>query len=107
MSFTMVRMGPRVETVQMLSARPEPVGDVRQQTAQVLRGIDRQLEQAGIDRSRVLSAMVWLADMALYDEHDAVWRDWIGPDSEAPRACLTAPLSQPGVLVEIMVTAAR
>ena len=95
------------ETVNLLGVGPDPVGDLRQQIKQVLARVDRMLEQAGTDKSRVLSALVWLADMDLRAEVDAAWNEWIGSENPPTLACLTAQLSEPGLLLEMMVTASR
>jgi enamine deaminase RidA (YjgF/YER057c/UK114 family) len=85
---------------------PDPVGDVATQTRQVLERIDRLLAQAGTDKSRLLTSQVWLADMRLFDAHNAAWNAWVDPKNPPVRACVQAKLWRPGMLVEIMVTAA-
>ena len=85
---------------------PDPVGDVATQTRQVLERIDRLLAQAGTDKSRLLTSQVWLADMRLFDAHNAAWNAWVDPKNPPVRACVQANLWRPGMLVEIMVTAA-
>jgi enamine deaminase RidA (YjgF/YER057c/UK114 family) len=81
--------------------------DARVQTEQVLRKIDRLLETAGSDRGKILSATLWLADIRVYDEVNAVWDAWV-PKGQAPaRACVEAKLARPGLKVEIGVIAAR
>lgn len=55
----------------------EPGEDVSSQTKTALAQIGRLLEQAGSDRSRILSATIWLADMANFDAVNAVWDTWI------------------------------
>lgn len=87
---------------------PDPVGDVGAQTAQVLERVDYLLEQAGTDKSKLLTALVWLSEMALFEAHNAAWNMWVDPANPPARACLHSPqLWRPGMLVEIMVTAAR
>jgi enamine deaminase RidA (YjgF/YER057c/UK114 family) len=86
---------------------PDPIaGDIRMQTAQVLRRVDELLKLAGTDKSRLLSAQVWLADMRLFDEHNCVWNEWVDPANPPVRACLTTEFWRPGMLVEVMVVAA-
>ena len=97
----------RGDTVYLCGVTPDPVGDVRQQTAQVLERIDRLLHAAGTDKSKLLTAQVWLADMRLFEEHNAVWNTWVDHAHPPARACTRADLWRPGMLVEIMVTAAR
>ncbi len=81
--------------------------DVAGQTREILDRIDRLLARAGSDRSRLLSAQIWLADMASYNEMNAVWNAWL-PEGAAPaRACVEAALAAPWYRVEIMVIAAK
>jgi len=82
-------------------------GDVRTQTTEVLPRIDELLSESGTDRSRLLTAQVWLADMSMFTEHNEAWNDWVDPDNPPVRACVEARLAHPELLVEIMVTAAR
>ena len=79
---------------------------VTDQTRECLRRIEILLAEAGSSPEQVLQAIVWLADMADFDEMNAVWDAWV-PDGHAPaRACGEAKLARPGLLVEIIVTAA-
>jgi len=80
---------------------------VAEQTRISLAAIDGNLADARSDRSRLLSATVYLTDIAHKAQMDAVWCDWIGDASNWPqRACVQADLA-PGTLVEITVVAAR
>ena len=86
---------------------PNPiVGDIKAQTAQVLRRVDALLRLAGTDKSRLLSAQVWIADMRLFEDHNVVWNQWVDPANAPVRACLTTEFWRPGMLVEVMVIAA-
>jgi enamine deaminase RidA (YjgF/YER057c/UK114 family) len=85
----------------------EPIGDVRVQTKKVLASIDGLLEKAGTDKSKLLTAQVWLADMQDFEEHNSVWNEWVDRQNPPVRACVQTPLWGPNILVEIMVTAAR
>ncbi len=85
----------------------DPVGDITAQTRQVLERIDRLLEKAGTSKSRLLSAQVWLSDMRFFRQHNLAWNEWVDPQSPPVRACVQAELFDPGLLVEIMATAAR
>ena len=85
-----------------------PHGDVKDQTRQVLAQIDHLLAQAGTDKSKLISAQVWLTDMAHFADHNDAWNEWVDPEAPPVRACLLSQqLWRPGMLVEIMVTAAR
>jgi enamine deaminase RidA (YjgF/YER057c/UK114 family) len=55
---------------------PDPVGDITAQTRQVLERIDEALNLAGTDKSKLLTAQVWLSDMRLFEAHNAVWNEW-------------------------------
>lgn len=82
-------------------------GTVTEQTQRTLVALDQNLADAGSDRSRLLSATVYLTDIATKAEMDAVWCEWIGPPENWPqRACVQAALA-PGTLVEITVVAAK
>jgi enamine deaminase RidA (YjgF/YER057c/UK114 family) len=85
----------------------DPVGDVTAQTRQALGRIDHLLAEAGTDRSKLLTAQVWLSDMRLFRTHNLAWNEWVDPERPPVRACVQAELFAPGLLVEIMVTAAR
>jgi enamine deaminase RidA (YjgF/YER057c/UK114 family) len=101
------RVVVRGNTAYLCGVTPEPVGDVKAQTRQVLERIDRLLETAGTDKSKLLTAQVWLSDMALFEEHNSVWNEWVDRKNPPVRACVGAELWRPNMLVEIMVTAER
>ena len=84
----------------------EPAGDVRVHTKK-LASINGLLEKAGTDKSKLLTAQVWLADMRDFEEHNSVWNEWVDRQNAPVRACVQTPLWGPNVLVEIMVTAAQ
>ena len=85
---------------------PNPiVGDIKAQTAQVLRRVDELLNLAGTDKSKLLSAQVWIADMRLFEDHNSVWNEWVDPANPPVRACLTTDFWRPGMLIEVMVVA--
>lgn len=76
------------------------------QTEQVLAKIDAQLAVAGTDKSKLLSAQLWITDMASFNEMNAVWDAWVAPGETPVRACVEATLAAPQYRVEIMVIAA-
>ena len=79
---------------------------VTEQTEECLRRVEALLAQAGSSSDRMLQAVIWLADMADFDEMNAVWDAWV-PEGHAPaRACGEAKLARPELKVEIIVTAA-
>lgn len=81
--------------------------DVAGQTASILAAIDGYLEKAGTDKSKLLTAQLWLTDMGNFKAMNAVWNDWVDPANPPVRACVKADLARPEILVEIMVTAAK
>ena len=84
----------------------DPSQDVKGQTAQILAKIDRLLEQVGSDKTKVLTASIWLADYQTFNEMNEVWDAWV-PEGDAPaRACVESKLAFPQYTVEIGVIAA-
>ena len=80
---------------------------VAEQTRDILATIDKLLAQAGTDKSKLLTANIWLADIATFDEMNQVWDAWIAPGNPPARATVQAALAHPDYRVEIMVSAAR
>ncbi len=78
----------------------------QKQTEAILAQIDSLLEGAGTDKSRLLSATIWLADMADFNEMNEVWDEWVAPGDTPARACVEAKLAAPQFTVEIAVIAA-
>ena len=81
--------------------------DVAGQTRQILDKIDHYLKEAGTNKSNLLTANLWIKDMALFADMNSVWNAWVDPENPPARACVRADLARPEVLVEIMVTAAK
>lgn len=81
--------------------------DVGGQTQQILDTIDSYLAKAGTDKSKLLTAQLWITDMANFKAMNAVWNEWVDPENPPARACVKADLARPEILVEIMVTAAK
>ncbi|MBF6624714.1 MAG: RidA family protein [Pseudomonas stutzeri] len=81
-------------------------GDIRQQTRETLANIDRLLVEAGTDRSRLLSALIHLRDVADYDGMNEVWDDWLPSGAAPARTTVQALMYAPQVRVEITVVAA-
>ena len=80
--------------------------DMKAQTAQVLQKIDAVLAQAGTDKSRILSAIVYMADAGLKDEMNQAWMSWVDRANLPTRTAVGAVLT-PGTMVEITVYAAK
>lgn len=83
-----------------------PGDDVTAQTQEVLAQVDRLLALAGTDKTRILTAQVWLADMADFAAMNAVWDAWVAPGHAPARATGESALATPDYKVEIIVTAA-
>lgn len=78
-----------------------------EQTTQILARIDALLATAGSDKSRLLTATVWLRDIAYYDALNSVWDKWVLPGQTPARACVEARMAAPDILVEIQIVASR
>jgi enamine deaminase RidA (YjgF/YER057c/UK114 family) len=79
---------------------------VEAQTKETLAKIDALLAEAGTDKTRILSAQIWLASMGDAPKMNSAWEAWM-PEGHAPaRATVGAPLASDRHLVEIKVTAA-
>lgn len=80
--------------------------DIGGQTAQVLSAIDALLARAGSDKSKILRAQIFIADLAEFAAMNAVWEAWVVPGHTPPRATVEARLAKPEWKIEIVVTAA-
>ncbi|MBT6884508.1 MAG: RidA family protein [Rhodospirillaceae bacterium] len=88
-------------------AQGAPGGSVAAQTKDILARIDGFLAEAGTDKSKLLSANLWITDMANFAEMNAVWDAWVSPGNTPCRASVEAKLASDKFDVEIMVIAAR
>jgi enamine deaminase RidA (YjgF/YER057c/UK114 family) len=80
---------------------------VTKQTQEILSIIDGHLAKAGTDKSKLLSANIYITDMKNFAEMNAVWDAWISPGNTPARATVEAKLAAPQYFVEIMVVAAK
>lgn len=80
--------------------------DIAGQTRQVLAAIDALLAQAGTDKTKILRAQIFIADISEFPGMNAVWDTWVVPGHTPPRATVEAKLAKPEWKVEIVVTAA-
>jgi len=80
--------------------------DAAGQTRQVLAQIDRLLAECGSDKSKLLSATIFLPDMKDFAAMNAVWEPWLAPGCAPARATVEAALAGPAYRVEIQVIAA-
>ena len=81
--------------------------DVKGQTQQILKEIDRLLKVGGTDKTKVVSATIWVADIRLREAMNEAWTAWNGGQNLPGRACIEAKLADPRALVEIAVVAAK
>ena len=88
-------------------ARNNAGKSMTEQTKEILSTIDGYLAKAGTDKSKLLSANIWITDMANFNEMNAVWDGWVSPGNTPARATVEAKLAAPGYKVEIMVVAAK
>lgn len=83
-----------------------PGESVTAQTQNILDRIDAVLAKAGTDKTKLLSASIWLADIATFAEMNAVWDAWVAEGHAPARATVESKLAAPQFTVEIAVTAA-
>lgn len=109
------QVGPRLsefaifnKTVYLAGQVPEDTSqDIVGQTNNVLAQIDRLLEEAGSDKSRILMCQIFITDMANMAGMNQAWDAWVAPGNAPPRATVQAALANSDWLVEIVVTAAQ
>ncbi len=114
MTIRRIQAGPRMSQAVVCNGMvflagqvaEETTQNVEGQTRQVLAAIDRLLAEAGSDKSRLLSAQIFLADMADFAAMNRVWEAWVAPGQTPARATVEAAMASPKYLVEIVVTAA-
>ncbi|MBN8489127.1 MAG: RidA family protein [Burkholderiales bacterium] len=80
--------------------------DIQGQTRQVLDAIDALLARAGSDKTKILRAQIFLADLADFSAMNSVWEAWVVAGHTPPRATVQAALAKPEWKIEIVVTAA-
>jgi enamine deaminase RidA (YjgF/YER057c/UK114 family) len=95
------------DTIWLAGQVGEPGEDVVAQTRTALAEIDSLLAEAGSGKSKILSATIWLADIADFEAMNSVWDAWIDPANPPARATGESRLAAPEYRVEIIVVAAR
>ena len=106
--------GPRLSEATILGDRmylsgmiPEDTSlDVTGQVKQALAEIDSLLAKGGSDKSKILTATIWLSDISDFAAMNKVWDAWVAPGHTPARATVQARLNDPNMKVEIMVVAA-
>lgn len=81
-------------------------GDIEVQAGQVLAKIDALLAEAGTDKSRAISAQVWLSTRDDLAAFNAIWDAWVVPEHTPARICGRVDMNNPACRVEIQVVAA-
>jgi enamine deaminase RidA (YjgF/YER057c/UK114 family) len=84
----------------------DPSADVAGQTRQILANIDRLLAAAGSDKTRILSATIYLTDIGTFAQMNSAWDAWVPTGHTPARATVEARLAAPHYKVEIQVIAA-
>lgn len=84
----------------------DPSADVAGQTRQILASIDRLLAAAGSDKTRLLSATIYLAEIGTFAQMNSAWDAWVPAGHTPARATVEARLAAPHYKVEIQAIAA-
>ncbi|MBC7501402.1 MAG: RidA family protein [Herminiimonas sp.] len=80
--------------------------NIEGQTREVLAHVDRLLDEAGSDKSRILMCQIFITDVKDFAGMNAVWNAWVAPGQSPPRATVEAKLARSEWLIEMVVTAA-
>jgi enamine deaminase RidA (YjgF/YER057c/UK114 family) len=91
----------------LVGVAPDPVpSSMYEQSVNALAGIDETLAQCGSDKSKILSAIVYITDIKRKEEMNRAWDEWVDRKNPPMRACIGVDLEPPHI-VEIVVTAAK
>lgn len=116
MSIQRIGVGPRMSAVVVHGDTIYVAGQVAdkaagasvaEQTREILGIIDGLLAQAGSDKTHLLSATIYLPDIATFAEMNAQWDAWVAPGHTPARATVEAKLAAPKYTVEIACIAAK
>jgi len=117
MSIERVQCGPRMsqavihnQTIYLAGqvASGAPRGTIREQTRDILSRIDALLAEAKSDKSKIVSATIWMTDMSKFPEMNQVWDAWVVPGATPARATVASPqLASPDFAIEIAIIATR
>lgn len=112
MSIRRIQTGPRMSEAVVynntvyLAGQVAAGASVAEQTRTVLGQIDALLAEAGSDKSKIVSATIYLTDIATFGEMNGEWEKWVSPGNTPARATVEAGLAAPEYKVEIQVVAA-
>ena len=114
MTINRIQTGPRMSQAVIhnktvyLAGQVAGGASVAVQTREILATIDALLKEANTDKSRLLSATIWLTDMATFGEMNGVWQSWVTPGQTPARATVVSPnLASAEYRIEIAVIAAQ
>ncbi len=113
MTITRIEPGPRMSEAVIhngtlyLAGQVSKGATVTEQTNGVLAEIDKVLAKCGSDKSKILSATIWLSDISTFAEMNAVWDAWVDPKNPPARATSEGKLATPDYQVEIIIVAAQ
>jgi enamine deaminase RidA (YjgF/YER057c/UK114 family) len=79
---------------------------IKGQTQQIAAQLDERLAAAGSSKDRLLTAMIFVTDLALKSEMNEVWSDWLPREDLPTRATVAVADLGPNVLIEVVVSAA-
>ncbi|HEY9103283.1 RidA family protein [Chitinimonas sp.] len=115
MSIQRYHVGPRLSEIVVHNNTVYLAGQVAEhtlhqgansQTTEVLAMIDKLLSEVGSDKTKILSAQIWLADIADYDAMNEAWSAWVPQGHTPARATVESRLAAPEYKVEIKIIAA-
>ncbi len=93
-------------TIYLTGQVADPGKSAAAQMSEVLAKIDTLLEKAGSHKTRILHVQMWLDDIRDFDEVNVVWDAWMPKEHAPARSSGEARMAKPGMLVELIVTAA-
>ncbi|MBL4679568.1 MAG: RidA family protein [Pseudomonadales bacterium] len=114
MSIKRIKCGSRMSQAVVHGGLVYTAGQVAQnaagesatkQTEDILKSIDILLAEAGTDKSKLISANIWLSDISDFSSMNEVWDAWVVEGATPTRACVESKLAAPQITVEIAVTA--
>ena len=115
MSLKRIQVGDRMSQAVIFNGTVTTAGPValgapgepaKEQTENILATIDKLLAEAGTDKSKAMSATIWLSNMDDFAAMNEVWDAWVSPGNTPTRACVESKLAAPQFIVEIAIVAA-
>ena len=94
------------DTIYLAGQVGNPGDSVEEQTNTCLDKVESLLQEAGSNKTCILQAIIWLADISDFSKMNEIWDGWLPPGSSPARACSEAKLAKPDFKVEVTVVAA-